>query len=144
MKNRLVTVAVILLACMNVLTFVYATQTKEQMNSVQKTVVENPSKVIVYESEDGYTPVKGIDYFDGADGISSMSYTVNTVTIKEMPVMGPMGPAGADGKDGKDAVSQEFRINPETGDFETKPSDQRGWTVMITCDRFVSGCGAQP
>lgn len=143
MKNKLTTLAVVLLACMNVLTFVYASQSTAQIEGLKKSVDAKTNKIVVYNGKDGETPVKGVDYFDGANGINAMSYTVNTTVVKEVPLIGRPGSDGKDGKDGengKDAPIQELRVNSFTGDVETKLSSDVFWRVMIPCSELKVGC----
>ena len=81
--------------------FTYDDFTQEQLNALK--------------GQDGYTPQKGIDYFDGSNGLDgkdgkdgvSITHTWNGTSLSitsasgtsEMDLRGPIGPAGQDGQD---------------------------------------------
>ena len=143
MKSKLNTTAIVLLALLNVATLLYVSQTKNELALLSESIDNKTSQVVVYEGKNGYTPVKGKDYFDGAAGINAMSYTVSNTVIKELPIIGPQGPAGnngVDGINGQDAPIQEIRINPETGDLQSKMSNERYWSVLVLCRQLQVGC----
>ena len=128
---------------MSLLTFVNNTQLKSDIATLETGVKDNPSKVIYVQAKDGKTPVKGIDYFDGKNGINSVSFSIETTIIKEVPLIGEKGADGKNGSDGlngKDAPYQSIRINPDTGDLESKTSDQRGWDILVVCSELKVGC----
>lgn len=142
MWKRLAILAVILVAFMNVLTFVYVTQSKSEFNNFAKTVEEKTNKVIVYEGKPGYTPVLGKDFFNGKDGLNAMSYSITQTVIKEVPLQGKEGAPGkdgADGKDGKDAPDLEYQFD-NSGNFQVKKTGDVFWSNLIPCSKFVDGC----
>lgn len=56
------------------------------------------------------------------------------ITIEGAP--GPKGDQGAQGEPGTPGKTQEFRMNPDTGDLEYKYDNDRYWTVLIPCDQL--------
>jgi len=153
--KRLLALAIMILACMNVLSFVYITQVTSQLDELKVSVLNNTGKVIVYKSEDGYTPVKGVDYFDGTNAVSFsvQNYVLREVT-KEVSIpakdgltpacyfevdqcKGPQGNTGQNGESG-----DEVRINDETGDLEKRKIGERYWETMLPCIKLQVGCVA--
>ena len=144
MKGGFFTLAIILLAFMNVLTFVYSSQAVAQNNNLERLIKENPDKVVYVQAKDGYTPIKGKDYFDGSAGLNAMSFSITNTTIKEVAIPGPQGlpGVGINGVDGKDAPIQEIRINVTTGDLESKLTDASFWRVLVPCNQLQVSCGS--
>jgi len=146
MKNKLSTLAVVLLACFTVLNFSLSSQALNQSKNLERVIKENPDKIVYVQAKDGKTPIKGIDYFDGASGINAMSFSVTNNIVKEVPLIGEKGEPGADGVDGVNGIdginapTQELRINPETGDLESKYSNWWFWTPLIPCSELKVGC----
>ena len=140
MKGKLATLAIILLTCLNVATLIYANQAVKNTQGLQNSIENNPSKIVYVQAKDGYTPIKGIDYFDGAAGINSVSFSTTNTTVKEVPLIGETGKSGLNGLDGKDAPYQSVRINKDTGDLESKMSDEKFWIVLITCSELKVEC----
>lgn len=65
------------------------------------------------DGKDGYTPIKGVDYFDGKDGES----IIGPKGDPGESIIGPVGPRGPKGEDGKDAdatqiVEEVLRLIP--------------------------------
>jgi len=128
---------------MNVFTFFYSSQALSNTTNIKDTIKNNPPKIVYVQAKDGYTPVKGKDYFDGAAGLNAMSFSVVNTVIKEVPLMGERGidgKDGVDGKNGQDAPYQEIRINDETGDLETKLNTTKFWETLIPCSNLQVGC----
>lgn len=136
----------ILFAFITIGSFYSSLVTNASVNNVEERINSIPlePKVVVYKSKDGYTPVRGVDYFDGAAGIAgkngvdgkdAVSTVVNTTetVVKEVPIVGPKGDKG------DPAPSIEYRID-EYGNFQTKNSDDDLWQLLIPCDKFVGGC----
>jgi len=148
MKGKLNTLAIVLLATMNVLTFVYVSQTTTQLSNLKRSIDDKTSKVVIYQAKDGYTPVKGIDYFDGSSGINAVSYSRTETVVKEVPLMGNTGDEGKTPPcyyedtqcRGTNAATQELRINPYTGDLESKLTDADFWTTLVPCAQLQVGC----
>ncbi len=92
--------------------------------------LSNPAPVNIKgeKGNPGYTPQKGIDYFDGQNG-HTPNITIGTVTTlpsgssaaatitgtSENPVLNIRIPKGADGSDGQDLVHQGEVITPTNG-----------------------------
>jgi len=142
MKGGFFTLAIILLAFMNVLTFVYSSQAVAQNNDLQRLIKENPDKVVYVQAKDGYTPIKGKDYFDGAAGLNAMSFSITNTIVKQVAIPGPQGlpGIGINGVDGKDAPTQEIRINTISGDLESKLTDAAFWRVLVPCNQLQVSC----
>lgn len=105
----------------------------KKIDSLEKAIKSMPTP------QDGYTPVKGVDYFDGAsgkdgaNGSNALSYNTTETVIKEVPVN------GMNGKDGADAPRFEMQLSP-TGDLQTKYSDSRFWQTLIPCNKLLIVC----
>lgn len=76
------------------------------------------------DGKDGYTPVKGVDYFDGKNSIST--YTTETV-VKEVAINGK---DGVDGKNGNDGLTPELRCNIEKNRWEVRYSQESIYEVL--------------
>lgn len=132
--RKTLTFGLVVLAILNIVSFSNSIQTREQLSDLKSEVSQLPKSPVVYNGADGYTPKKGIDYRDGADGKPGINATsFNTVIVKEVPLAGLIGADGKDGVDGQDAPIQYSRVNPETGDFETRLSTWRTWSVETSC-----------
>lgn len=97
------------------------------------------------DGEDGYTPVKGVDYFDGErgprgfkgekgdDGEDSTSKYVTETIIKEVPVKGEDGKDGytpVKGVDYFDGKTPVLRCNESKNRWESKYSGSDNWTIV--------------
>ena len=64
--------------------------------------------------KDGYTPVKGIDYFDGEKGAKGDPFTYEDFTSEQLEALkgpqGEQGPKGEDGKDGIDGLTTAIKV----------------------------------
>jgi len=131
----------IALASLLVWTFTYKVSTIE---SSLRQIAEAQAKMPkVMNGVDGHTPVKGIDYQDGQNGSnglngkSSVSKDTSTIIIKETPVKGDKGDKG---ESADPAPLQVARVNPSTGDLETKYDNTDFWQVLIPCKKLLAGC----
>ena len=140
MKGKITIIAIVLLTVLNLLSLIYSSQSKSEIESLKDSVNNKTNKVVVYQGQDGYTPVKGKDYFDGAAGVNSMSYSISNTVVKEVPLVGERGPAGENGINGLDAPVQEIRINPDTGDLESKLTGYKFWQTLVSCNQLQVGC----
>ena len=69
-----------------------------------------PVKGVDYvDGKDGYTPIKGVDYFDGKDGRDGVDSTVPGPR-GEKGDTGPQGIPGVDGRDGADGFVDEATV----------------------------------
>lgn len=57
------------------------------------------------DGQDGYTPIKGIDYFDGKDGLPGKDGKDGTITFEELTPEQKESLKGADGAPGKDGYT---------------------------------------
>lgn len=64
------------------------------------------------DGKDGYTPVKGVDYFDGIDGINGSDGADGKTPVKGVDYFD--GVDGKDGQNGKDGVSATHSWNGTT------------------------------
>ena len=143
MKTRIIVLAFILLASLNVLTFIYTTQAVNKTSAIQTRLENNPTKIVYVEAKDGYTPIFGKDYKDGAPGINAVSYSVTKQVIQEVAIPGTPGKNGVDGIPGKDGIDgsyQEIRVNTDTRDIETKQSTNRFWETLVVCSEYRVEC----
>jgi len=133
---------------MNVLTFVYSSQAFNNTAGLQDSIKNNPPKIVYVQAKDGYTPIKGKDYFDGATGLNAMSFSITNTIIKEVPLPGIKGDKGDSPAclleetqcRGANGSGDRIRINPTTGDLETKLDDARFWSPLLECDEFRLEC----
>lgn len=87
-----------------------------------------PQKGIDYfDGKDGYTPVKGVDYKDGKDGKDGVNGK-DGVDGKD-GVNGRNGVDGVNGTDGKDGVSPTARVTESTDGIEIVITDVNGTTI---------------
>ena len=128
---------------MNVLTLSYTTQALNNTNSISNKLNNNPPKIVYVQAKDGYTPVKGVDYFDGAKGLNAMSFNVTNTVVKEVPLIGEKGADGTngrDGVDGRDAPYQEIRVNNQSKNIESKLTSDTFWRTLISCAEYRLEC----
>jgi len=151
MKSKYFTLAMILLALMNVLTFVYVTQALNNTTQITNKLNNNPPKIVYVQAKDGYTPIFGKDYFNGAAGINAVSYSITRETVKDVPLLGEKGDKGDSpeclleekkcrGDNGIDGRSQELRLNSDTKNIESKFTDAKYWDTLIACSEYRLEC----
>lgn len=99
-----------------------------------------------FDGKDGYTPVKGVDYFDGEDGEDAVSPTVAVINItgghrititdkngtKTVDVLD--GVDGQDGEDGSDGVSPTIAVEAITGGHRLTITDATGTKTVNVMD----------
>jgi len=128
-----------------------------KLANVEKTQHELISKINnidIKQPRDGYTPRKGVDYFDGTNGRDGKnSVSKETTVIRERAVHGESaydialrhGFKGSE-QEWIDSLQPrlspllEIRISPLTGDLETKLSTDDFWGVLIPCNKLQVGC----
>lgn len=146
MKDKLILLSLVVLSCLAVLNFSVTSQSLSKNEELQTIIKENPNKIVYVQAKDGKTPVKGVDYFDGANGLNAVSFSITNNIVKEVPLIGEKGADGVNGKDGangKDGQTQQIRINPDTGDLENKYSDWWVWNILIPCSELKTSCPGQ-
>lgn len=87
------------------------------------------------EPRDGYTPIKGVDYFDGRSGTNGTNttsiHTEKTIvehTIEQVPIKG------------EDGRTLEVQVNPLTNDFEKRYVGDEFWQILIPCEKLLTTC----
>lgn len=143
MKSKINILINLSIVVLSVFTLAFAKNSNDQLVSFKKSVDDKTSKVIVYESKDGYTPVKGIDYTDGKNGINAVSYSYEKTIVKEVPLIGEKGEKGNDGKDGRDGIdapTQQIRVNPDNFNIQTKLSNWDMWSTLVYCSEYRLNC----
>lgn len=147
MKNKITTISLVVVTILSVAyTNLNNLSLQNELKTLKDSVNNNTNKVVVYEGKDGYTPVKGIDYFDGAAGLNSVSFSTVKTEIKEVPLLGEKGDKGRDGvdgvngTDGQNAPVQETRVNSESKNIETKLSDSWQWRILVSCSEYRLEC----
>jgi len=151
MKPRIVLIAVLSLACINIFTLIQSTQALKQNETLENVIKDNPPRIVYVQAKDGKTPIVGVDFPYPKDGINSVSFSRTTEVIKEVPLIGEKGTTGDSpaclqeqsqcrGENGVDAPVQEIRINSSTGDLENKLSSTRLWNTLLTCSDFRTVC----
>lgn len=153
MKSKLLTLSVIVLAIFSVFTYVQSISYKDDLKKLASVIETKTNKVIVYEGKDGYTPVLGLDYFNGKDGLNAMSYSITQTVVKEVPLMGTPGKSAYElwieaGNTGTledffstfKGTSETVYINETTGDLEKKTSNAKFPEILIPCNRLQVGC----
>lgn len=129
LKNILTWLAIaliVLLAVVNVLVTIYSSKEREKaVDRAVKQVIESMpverKTPEVIKGKDGYTPVKGVDYFDGAKGDKG------EVGLKGDK--GDRGDAGKAGENGKDSFL-DIKCNLEKNRWEIKLSPLDKWQVL--------------
>lgn len=122
--NILITILIILVSISIFMQF-------KQMDIIDikiKSAINEVSKNIKVP-DDGYTPVKGIDYVDGKDGVNgrngkdSLSTHIleKETVIKEVPV---------NGKDGIDGKTPILRCNDKKNRWEVSYNLDTMWTIL--------------
>lgn len=122
----LVIALIVLLAVVNVLVTIYSSKEREKaVDRAVKQVIESMpverKTPEVIKGKDGYTPVKGVDYFDGGKGDKGDTGLKGD--------KGDAGSPGENGKDGKDAFI-DVQCNTEKNRWEIKLSPLDKWQVL--------------
>ena len=103
----------------------------------------NPDPVNIkgQDGKDGYTPVKGVDYFDGGDGQDGVTphigangnwYIANTDT--GVQATGSDGKDGQSGSPGADGVSPTVSVSTITGGHRITITDKNGTKTVDVMD----------
>lgn len=122
----LVIALIVLLAVVNVVVTIYSSKEREKaVDRAVKQVIESlpveKQTPEVIKGKDGHTPVKGVDYFDGAKGEKG------EVGLKGDK--GDKGDTGRTGESGKDAFI-DVQCNTEKNRWEIKLSPLDKWQVL--------------
>lgn len=89
---------------------------------------------------DGYTPVKGVDYFDGKDGQDGTNGRDGQQGLQGVQGLqgiqgtqgekGDKGDTGAKGEAGESGKTPEIRCNTVRNQWEVRYSEEENWTVL--------------
>ncbi len=115
-------------------------------SDIRESVIAEVSGIKIPEpkpGEPGYTPVKGVDYFDGRDGREGQQGPKGEKG--DTGAQGPVGPKGekgddgytpvkgvdyndgVNGQDGKDGATPEFRCNESRNMWQVRYSEDDVW-----------------
>lgn len=116
---------------------------KELVLSMTSGEVVNLGRVVGIDGKDGYTPIKGIDYFDGKNGLDGKTpiFKVDGGMLyirydeKESwtllgNIQGADGLDGVNGKDGRDGISPVIRINEDVNEWEVSYDNGATWVSL--------------
>lgn len=85
----------------------------------------------------GYTPIKGVDYFDGTKGDTGSTGAVGSQGIQGIQgvsgIKGDKGDTGEQGPEGKPGRAVFTRYNPETGVPECRYAGDDTWQPESEC-----------
>lgn len=83
------------------------------------------------DGADGYTPIKGVDYFDGSNGKDGEDGKDGYTPVKGVDYFdGKDGEDGKDGSNGNDGISPTVEVTTITGGHRVKITDANGSTVF--------------
>lgn len=135
----LIALALFGILCLALITYFVSDKIATLQTTITNIAQIQKLKPNVYNGTDGKDgeSIKGADGLNGVDGKNgqdSQSTYIERNTIEQVPL------AGTEGQPGKDAPMQETRINPETGDLETRMENDAFWNVLIPCDQLMKSC----
>lgn len=115
--------------------------------------VKSQIQIISQPGKDGYTPIKGVDYFDGRDGVNGRSGLDGQNGQDALPLLGPPGQPGPSAYDvwklaGNEGTLEDYltslkgekgdrgenpsvRTNEATGDLEYKNPGDVFWQIWL-------------
>ena len=159
MKNKLLTIVIVLLAILSLGSFTYSAEANRNISELKEIIAQLPSEPVVYVGKDGKSPVAGIDYRipeNGKNGINSISFVTTETIVKEVPLLGQTGSSAYDtwlsqgnvGTEddflaslrGADAPYQQIRVNPDNGNIQTKLSSWDAWSTLVKCVDYRLEC----
>jgi len=83
--------------------------------------------------KDGYTPVKGIDYFDGKKGDkgdNAISTFETETIIEQVPLPGSTGDKGEKGDSGQNGATPLLRCNADRNRWEVRYGVDEKWRLL--------------
>lgn len=142
-------VMIILVVLLSILNLVLIVRINEQQNDkliqqssdmadAEKRINQHIDQVQNYigtlKPKDGYTPKKGVDYFDGKNGSDGNNATDEQIqnAVNTFMQSHPL-PSGADGKEGSDGTNgftPTIRCNTFRNRWEVKYSDTGAWKLL--------------
>lgn len=126
-------VTIIVLICVNI--FISVAVNGQKHNEIDHKIIDINSRINSVEEsiqsispEDGYTPVKGIDYQDGADGRDGVDGKDGTNGADG--AVGAPGAPGEDGADGVNGLTPELRCNERKNRWEVRYGVDEAWRIL--------------
>ncbi len=139
-KTRLLFVTMLILIALLVFGALWLSQKVVSLENstnniaVQLKNIRLPVAINGQDGKDGEQGITGKSGVDGKDGQNAVS-VFNTETFYiDRPTN------GIDGQQGPAGPTQDIRINPDTKDLETKPSDSSFWQVLVPCSELLRSC----
>lgn len=129
--NRLVwAMVVILLATSGITIYLLLEQKAALGKTIESAVQQHLNNAM---PKDGYTPIKGKDYFDGVSVTpSQIQQSVDRWLADNPPKDGKDGSNGSDGKDGKSVTDEQIESSVEKYMKDNPP--QLSLTPIIRCN----------
>lgn len=120
---------IVFLSALNVILTVHTSNensksVEEKIQIIKDMIRKEPEIIKEIRGLDGYTPVKGVDYFDGQKGD-----TGDQGLKGDTGETGKTGQKGEDGQNGKDAYF-DIRCNQNRNRWEVKFSPEDSWQVL--------------
>jgi len=117
-----VIILIVVLSIMNILLTVYMNREHEEyvdrhVQDAINIILNTKEPINPINGIDGYTPIKGVDYFDGSNGKDGES------------IKGDTGATGEQGATGKDAYFN-IQCNTEKNRWEIKFSQDDKWQAL--------------
>lgn len=102
-----------------------------------------------YTAKDGYTPQKGIDYFDGKDGIDARNGrdgrdSISVNTIEKETIVKEIAVNGNNGNNGRDGITPYIRCNSSKNRWEVSYNNMESYQVIKDTDDNPVRCIIQP
>lgn len=120
----------LLIAASVAIIFMIADLKQSQDQKIESTINQMMKDIMPH---DGYTPVKGIDYFDGEKGEKGdnaiSTYETETI-IKEVPLPGMVGETGEKGDKGDNGATPLLRCNAERNRWEVRYGVDEKWRLL--------------
>lgn len=115
--NWLLTALIIITIIMGAITITAILLHRDNLSEKIQSAVKNEVKSLDIKAENGYTPMKGVDYFDGKDGSNGQNGTDGYTPVKGVDYTD--GLKGEDGVNGVDAYI-ELRCNEIKNRWEVR------------------------
>lgn len=132
--NFIAWMLLLLLVGMSVFTiYLLSTKDDEIRKSINDSVKSEVAKIIIPTPKnglDGYTPVKGVDYFDGINGLNATDEQVQkavNVWFEKNPlqVVQPK-----DGSDGMNGITPQIKCNTTKNRWEVRYGEDQSWQLL--------------
>lgn len=137
--NRKINIAFLLMFILIILVIISIVR-NEHANSIDYSKIKT-AKGDTVVGPIGPTGLQGKDGIDGRDGSNGNTTVIEKNTTVYQPVKGEKGDQGEKGDPGDPAALQQIRINPATGDLETKYTNDDFWNILVPCIDLLKQCG---